>query len=175
MVESIQDLLRRPGTDKESAHSYGAIYDDLFGAIRDTSAPILEIGIRGGGSLRAWADAFKNARVYGIDINPDTMIADHPRISTHCIDVRDHDAVTRFAIQYGPFGVVIDDGSHKIGDIMRAFSSLRPHVVSGGLYVVEDVQSEINLACLLTIARSRYIDLRKVKQRSDDLVVVIEL
>jgi hypothetical protein len=43
--------------------------------------------------------------------------------------------------EFGPFDIVIDDGSHVPKHVVTSFGALFPQVKDGGLYVIEDVQT----------------------------------
>ena len=45
------------------------------------------------------------------------------------------------ADQYGPFDIVIDDGSHAPAHQVASLTALWPHVKVGGVYLVEDLHT----------------------------------
>jgi len=55
-----------------------------------------------------------------------------PRIESRSSDV---------ASRYGPFDVVIDDGSHICAHVIASFRALFPHLVEDGIYAIEDLQT----------------------------------
>ena len=77
--------------------------------------------------------------------------------------------------------IFIDDGPHDLRFQKRAIDLYLPKMKSGGLFVIEDVQSEEDLVELLHHVPDTYkentkvYDLRKVKDRYDDLIVAIEV
>jgi len=68
------------GTDKNTTHSYGPIYESLFSPIKNTATAILEIGFDSGKGLQLFSEYFTNATIYGIDIR-DTCLQDVKTIS----------------------------------------------------------------------------------------------
>ena len=55
--------------------SYFEAYDDLFKQYINKNITFEEIGVLGGGSLFMWRDFFgPNARIIGIDLNPNAKI-----------------------------------------------------------------------------------------------------
>ena len=75
---TLAELFRKHGSDKEAdsgtaGHCYAAVYERLLAGKRLSVTQVLEIGVFGGGSLRAWRDWFPNAEVHGIDINRDKL------------------------------------------------------------------------------------------------------
>lgn len=153
------ELLNHHASDKESQNSYGAVYHALLKHMRGHYFNLLEIGIgtvtpgahssmfghdlpgyRPGASLRAWRDYFPHARIYGFDVQPDTMIED-ARIFTALVDSTSGAQVENFfkLSLAQEFAVVIDDGSHLVEHQLATMRNLLPRVARGGYYVVEDV------------------------------------
>jgi demethylmacrocin O-methyltransferase len=131
------------GTNKTiPAQMYTPFYQRHLRHRRREPLRILEIGIggyqlgTGGSSLRMWRTYFPRARVYGIDIEPRDLR--EPRIETFCGDQADPDFLRAVVSRMGPPDLVVDDGSHVSGHIVKSFEILFPMVAAGGLYVIED-------------------------------------
>jgi O-antigen biosynthesis protein len=121
--------------------SYLEHYERLFAPFRDRPVRLLEIGVQNGGSLEIWAKYFNAATaIIGCDIDPacGRLAFDDDRIRVVVGDASDAAAARRISSQ-APFDIVIDDGSHRSGDIVRAFARFFPMMRPGGLYVVEDL------------------------------------
>lgn len=154
----LDDLLNGHASDKQSQNGYAPIYHALFKHLRDQSVSLLEIGIgtvipgaycsmyghdlpgyRPGASLRAWRDYFASGVIHGIDVQPDTMIVDDPRIRTALCDSTDPEAARGYLDRTFGFDIIIDDGAHipelQVKTLRNFYPSLRPN----GLYVIEDV------------------------------------
>ncbi|MEU4613546.1 hypothetical protein [Streptomyces umbrinus] len=128
-----------------SLHWFTPHYDRHFRPYRDEEVRVLEIGIGGykhpewgGGSLRMWKHFFHRGLIHGLDI-VDKSHADEQRITTLIGDQNDPDCLAEIAEKYGPFDIVIDDGSHINEHVRTSFQALFPHVRNGGLYVIEDL------------------------------------
>ncbi|MER6912308.1 hypothetical protein ABT354_11605 [Streptomyces sp. NPDC000594] len=128
-----------------SLHWFTPHYDRHFAPYRDEEVRVLEIGIGGyrhpqwgGGSLRMWKHFFHRGLIHGLDI-VDKSHADEQRITTLIGDQNDPDRLAEIAAEYGPFDIVIDDGSHINEHVRTSFHALFPHVRTGGLYVIEDL------------------------------------
>lgn len=125
-------------------HRFGPHYDRHFAGLRQEAVRVLEIGIGGygfrpgGGSLTMWKRYFPRGVVYGMDIF-DKSHADECRIQTIIGDQNDPECLQRIAAEYGPFDVIIDDGSHVNEHVRTSFGELFRHVRPGGLYVIEDL------------------------------------
>lgn len=121
---------------------YLDVYDQLFEKFQDQEINLLEIGIQNGGSLEVWAQLFPRAKaIFGCDINPRCT---HLKYAEHSIQVFVGDAnevaTHRKILDASPqFDIVIDDGSHRSGDIIRSFSLYFPAIASGGIFIAEDL------------------------------------
>lgn len=117
-------------------------YDRLFSAYRTAPVRLLEIGIQNGGSLDIWGDYFApGSTLVGCDINSDcaALVYDNPAISFIVGDANDP-AVVEQVLQRAPvFDLIIDDGSHTSGDIVKTFTLYFQHLADGGLFVAEDL------------------------------------
>jgi len=157
--DDLTALANRHGSDKGTAaferHAYTRMYSLLFSPLRQRNLRLLEIGLLhegnaawsapGGGnggdapSLRLWRDYFPNATLFGFDI------ADFSAIRIPGCTVFRGDAGSRtdlaalVAQTGGRFDIVIDDASHASPHQQIALAALFPHVVPGGLYIVEDL------------------------------------
>ena len=117
-------------------------YDNIFAAYRDDSIRLLEIGIQNGGSLDIWIKYFTNAqKLIGCDINPDCakLAYDDERISIIIGDANNNATEAAILSETTSFDLIIDDGSHLSSDIIKSFAKYWPHLVDGGIYVVEDL------------------------------------
>jgi len=117
-------------------------YERIFGGYRDKPVTLFEIGVQNGGSLEIWSRFFTNAqKLVGCDINPDCtlLVYNDPRIAVVVGDANS-DEVQSIVLQHAPaFDVMIDDGSHCSGDIVKSFARYFPHLADGGVYVAEDL------------------------------------
>ena len=143
-------LARWYGTDKSSVkHGYARLYERHFRAGRRAVRTVLEIGVGGatsdtgyetpvgGQSLHVWRHYFPNASVVGVDIYRKDVAED--RIHFEQGDQADKAFLAMLVEKYGPFDIVVDDGSHRGRDIIASFATLWDAVRPGGYYVIEDV------------------------------------
>lgn len=133
-MESLNDIGVRCGTDKSSiTHHYLHNYEKHLSEWRDREFTLLELGVAGGGSIKMWREYFTNAKIYGIDINPDCAgegIFIGSQTDTEFLD--------KVLSVIGTPDVIVDDCAH-IGDLtMESFKYLFPKIAEGGQYYVED-------------------------------------
>jgi predicted O-methyltransferase YrrM len=168
-------LFNRHGTDKEVLHGYGATYDELLAAKSDVRA-VLEVGVYKGFSLNAWAEAWPEAEVYGVDVRDRRKSEPHPRVHVVLADatlwmVRD------FLPREVQFDLIVDDGSHKLVDQVLTAGVLLPLLAPGGVYVIEDVASPRKGRHLRRLIRPGYtawqFEISGPHKRYDDRLVVL--
>ncbi|MFT3928219.1 MAG: glycosyltransferase [Myxococcales bacterium] len=142
-AETIEELhTRHEGKVSDKWDIYLREYQRLMAPIEKAPLSLLEIGVQNGGSLELWAKRFPNARhIIGCDIDPAcaALTFDDPRIKVIVIDANTDEAQRRIAQYSESFDVIIDDGSHTSGDIVRSFARYFPMLNDGGLYVIEDL------------------------------------
>lgn len=122
--------------------SYLTKYESLLNEYRHKPIRLFEIGIQNGGSLEIWSTFFSNPTVLiGCDINPDCaqLVYDNPCIKLIVGDANAPHTYEQIIQQSAQFDIVIDDGSHTSSDIIKSFCLFFPHVVEGGIYIVEDI------------------------------------
>jgi hypothetical protein len=131
----LNNIALKCNTDKSSNyHNYTKVYNNLFKNIKDDIKCLLEIGIYAGNSLRMWKQYFKNAKIYGIDIDPNCQINEYDIISIL------GNAADKTIINLIPnnIDIIIDNGTHISEDQITSFNLLFPKLKFGGIYIVED-------------------------------------
>ncbi len=120
--------------------NYLELYDQYFAPLFDKKITILELGIFGGQSLAYFANLFPKATIIGLDINPCPVSFDTDRIKTYQGSQNDPDLMERIIKENNidKFDIIIDDCSHIGSLTCDSFHLFFPHLVKGGLYVVED-------------------------------------
>ena len=143
----LKEIMLRHGTDKVQGHNYAEHYEWHFRDLREKVINLFEIGVGGynvpyigGNSLRAWKEYFPNADIYSLDIY-DKSTLEEDRIHIYQGSQVDPDILTTIYQDSGDFDIIIDDGSHVNTHIIKSFEFLFPLLKSGGVYVIEDVQT----------------------------------
>jgi Glycosyltransferase WbsX/Domain of unknown function (DUF4214) len=140
---SLRDLFAaHNGKVSDKWDIYISEYDRLFQPYRDLPVRLLEIGIQNGGSLEVWSKYFAKAqKIVGSDIDPkcEQLTFDDPKIAVVVADANTDDAEAHILAESNGFDLVIDDGSHQSGDIVRSFARYFKHLADGGLYIAEDL------------------------------------
>lgn len=138
---SFEELGREANTDKVTHHGYQRFYPRYLDSIRDSTTGMLEIGILEHNSIFLWEKYFKNAQIYGVDVDEKrttddriTMIkADQSKIK----DINKIIQNVRHKIQF-----IIDDGSHVPEHQILTFNILFDKLLEpGGIYIIEDIET----------------------------------
>lgn len=171
-------------SDKNTDHSYGPLYDEIFVDLKSTCQQVLELGVKSGESLKIFSSFFEKAHVTGIDIDTSQIVEgifdNNPRVCVLNRDATTLDTADIFANEF--FDVIIDDASHFPEHQLTSLDIFAPKLKSGGFYVIEDIaessanylQSEL---CKLADKHDLILfwyDLRIVKNRFDDIVAVFK-
>jgi uncharacterized protein (DUF3084 family) len=117
-------------------------YQRILAPIRNTKIRLLEIGVQNGGSLEIWSKYFQlGEKFIGCDILKECgdLIFDDNRIQLIVGDINSPDTFSKILIQSKRFNVIIDDGSHHSGDIIKSFGLYFPLLKDEGLYIIEDL------------------------------------
>src|SRR6185369_12925099 len=82
-----------------------------------------------------WREYFPNARVWGADIVQTDIKG------TFCLDQGNPAQLTHVGSKYGPFDLIVDDGSHDPHHQVLGLQILSPYLTEDGLYIIEDVNN----------------------------------
>jgi hypothetical protein len=140
----LADIFLDTGGAHKWAH-YLPIYEYVLTPYRSRPIRMLEIGVYKGGSLNMWRRyLLPDSVIVGIDIDPDCKQYEDPdrRIHVRIGPQEDVKFLRQVIDEFGPFDVILDDGSHRASHMVASFQSLFLHAVSeGGVYVVEDIHA----------------------------------
>jgi len=99
-----------------------------------------------GASLRVWRDYFKNAQIYGADIDKDILFQED-RIKTYYVDQLNTRSIEIMWKEIGiqNFDIIIDDGLHTTDANINLFVNSFNKLKKNGIYIIEDVHTlELN-------------------------------
>lgn len=146
--ETLEELFKETGSDKYSLHRYFHYYDNWFFPFRDKDISMLEIGVLRGASLRAWEKYFPNfSNIYGLGYGLDEKTMNvwvhngtSERVKVLMGNQGKNETMKEIS-SVGPYDIIIDDGSHHPQHMIFSFFSLWTAVKPGGLYIVEDLET----------------------------------
>lgn len=136
-------------------HSYSFFYNNLFSHCRDNIKLVFECGIgtnypdvksnmtstgKPGASLKVWKDYFKNAKIFGADIDKRILFQEE-RINTYEVNQLDPSSIKKMwsNIDVNNFDLIIDDGLHTYEAAMTLFRNSFDRLKKDGIYIIEDV------------------------------------
>lgn len=174
-------------------HNYTQLYNSLFAHCKDNVKLVLECGIgtnnpniastmgieyRPGASLFVWRDYFKNAHIFGCDIDKDILFSEE-RITTNFVDQLNPKSIEQMflKINKNEFDIIIDDGLHSYQAAINFFTISFNYLREGGVYIIEDVGQNY-LYHLLIYLKNYNLEVynfksNRVKLLKDSNVVII--
>ena len=158
--QSLCEIMKRNGSDKGlGKHNYTILYYEFFKSMIDEEINLFEMGIgtnnteiasnmgvygKPGASLRGWKEFFKNAKIYGADIDSD-IIFEEDRIKTFVCDQTDISSIKEMwendDLKNLRFDIIIDDGLHEFNANLTFFENSIHKLKKDGYYVIEDLSS----------------------------------
>src|SRR5688572_1413838 len=135
------------GTKSFEAHGYTDIYYSLFYLWQNNPIKMLEIGVYDprfpGTSIKMWKSFFSDLKFVGMDINPEAIGLEEDNVSIFIGDQGKGLDLTELIKKHGSlYDIIIDDGSHKMSDILTSFIMLYPTLRKGGYYIIEDLHCQ---------------------------------
>ena len=119
---------------------YFPAYEHHLARFVNQSVTLLEIGCGWGGSLQMWKSFLGPfAQVVGVDIMPAASRFAELQIEIRIGNQSDPAFLDKLVDEYGPFDVVVDDGSHMMSDVCASFAALYEQTT--GVYMVEDLHT----------------------------------
>jgi len=121
---------------------YFEIYDRHFSRYRGTDVHVLEFGVFHGGSMQMWKNYFgPNAKIFGVDINPECKKLEEENVTIFIGDQEDRVFLRSIAEQIPRIDILIDDGGHTARQQIATFEELFSFIDPNGIYLCEDLHS----------------------------------
>ena len=150
--QSLEQIFSYYGTDKaeffnkekNKGHGFTKYYIEHLSKLRNKKINILEIGSYSGASAAAFSKYFEFSKIFCLDVNISNFEFSSKNIQVFGLDISQEKMVNKFFDKIGAqrseqfFDIIIDDGSHKLSDILIGFKSLFNNLKKGGFYVIED-------------------------------------
>tara|TARA_R110000824_G_scaffold338677_1_gene525204 strand:- start:146 stop:697 length:552 start_codon:yes stop_codon:yes gene_type:complete len=177
-TEEKLELQKLPETDKGTTHAYiNEFYGPKIFKNKDRIKNIFEIGVDQGGSIKLWYEECTNAQIEMVDVihKPNINL---PRLTLYRSDAYIPEFVDNLKNTYD---LIIDDGCHHLEDQIKCAQVYTKLLNPGGYLVIEDI-AKIEYVDQIIKAfpeeLRQYVkvyDLRNVKRRFDDILVVLHL
>ena len=117
-------------------------YEAHFSRYVNRPMLFLEIGCGRGGSAQMWKRYFgPHASIVGLDVNPECKTFEEDQIAIRIGSQSDIAFLDDVLAEFGPPDVVLDDGSHRMSDVVDTFRHLYPRTAKDGVNMVEDLHT----------------------------------
>ena len=165
------------GTDKNDTHDYiNGFYEAGLLPYKEKALDVLEIGINSGASLKLWREYFINAKIYGVDIQ-DRVRHEYKNIKN--VEYIFGDAYSEAILNIDlKFDVIIDDGPHTLQSQRDFIKKYHSKLKKDSIMIIEDIADIMYIPILKDEVpdgfKTEVVDLRKNKNRYDDLMLIIK-
>jgi hypothetical protein len=149
------------GSDKGVGwHQYSRFYNQLFSVIKKNPINLFEMGLgtndptitstmgidgNPGASHYIWKLFFRNANIYGADIDRKILFEESRLKTFYCdqLNVKDiHAMWTSDELCAKSFMIIIDDGLHTFDAGVTFFENSIHKLLDGGVYIIEDIHED---------------------------------
>ena len=125
---------------KITAHGYAKFYENSFFEFKNDKVNILEIGSFYGNASAAMFFYFKNAKIFGADINPDMFNYTSKRMTSFFVNSSSISSIQNNILDKNiKYKIIIEDASHMLKDQIISLFYLFPILESGGYFIVEEL------------------------------------
>ncbi|MDC0902921.1 hypothetical protein OAS21_00465 [Pelagibacteraceae bacterium] len=151
-MNSFDELLHHYGSDKANifrknnslGHGFSKFYEQQLIHLKDKEINVLEIGSYAGASAAAIKKYFPNSKICCLDINISNFIYTSRDINVYGLDIKNKKNLENILkkinndLKIDYFDIIIDDGSHYLGDILLGIKNLFKCLKQKGVYIIED-------------------------------------
>lgn len=124
--------------------SYFSAYSDLFGHLRGSDCVFVETGVLLGGSLFMWRNWLgENARIIGIDLNPDALKWRDHGFEIYIGDQGDPNFWDILLKEIGQIDGFLDDGGHQSFQQIATLEALLKHLNGKSVIAIEDTHASL--------------------------------
>ena len=196
--KQLTDLMNLFGSDKggrNNHHNFASYYSEIFFHKRNDIKNFLEIGLGTNNtsvlsnmgpngiplaSLRAWRDYFKNANIYGADIDKN-ILKNEDRIETFYVDQTDPITIKEMFKNIGEkkFDIILEDGLHEYNANICFFENAIEYLEPNGTYIIEDIYYKDQDKFIKYFENKKYnfsiIDIFHEKNIANNCLIIIKI
>ncbi len=150
--KSLDSLFHFYGSDKanifktrnDKGHGFTNFYLKHLKSFEGNNLNILEIGSYAGASAAAFVKYFDRTKVFCFDVNISNFKYKSENIQVFGLDIKNKQKVDKIIKEiflknnFENFDIIIDDGSHKLSDILLSINNYFRYLKNNGLYIIED-------------------------------------
>ena len=142
-MKSLREIFYSQPKFADKWDPYFDVYETWLARFKGASPRVLEIGVQNGGSANMWLEYFgSGTTVVGIDI--DNRCLQHASDSIEIVIGDQNDAAfwqEFFSTHSEKYDIIIDDGSHRMHDMIVTFVIASQQVKDNGVYIIEDTHT----------------------------------
>ena len=196
--KQLTDLMNLFGSDKggrNNHHNFASYYSEIFFHKRNDIKNFLEIGLGTNNtsvlsnmgpngiplaSLRAWRDYFKNANIYGADIDKN-ILKNEDRIETFYVDQTDPITIKEMFKNIGEkkFDIILEDGLHEYNANICFFENAIEYLEPNGTYIIEDIYYKDQDKFIKYFENKKYnfsiVDIFHEKNIANNCLIIIKI
>ena len=121
---------------------YFPAYEAHFSRYINRPLLFLEIGCGRGGSAQMWKRYLgPHAQIVGLDINPECRKFEEEQIEIRIGSQSNLGFLQSVIDEFSTPDIVLDDGSHRMSDVVETFRFLYAKTAKDGVYMVEDLHT----------------------------------
>ncbi|HEX4113705.1 MAG TPA: class I SAM-dependent methyltransferase [Stellaceae bacterium] len=136
------EFLNNSGRGIHKWKHYFPAYERHFARYIDRPMVFVEIGCGAGGSLQMWKRYLgPHAQIVGLDIRPKCAAFSEDQIAIRVGDQANEAFLASVLEEFGAPNIVLDDGSHRMSDVMASFAFFYRRMAPDGVYMVEDLHT----------------------------------
>tara|TARA_B100001057_G_scaffold294913_1_gene295021 strand:+ start:192 stop:896 length:705 start_codon:yes stop_codon:yes gene_type:complete len=194
--QELKNLMDLHGSDKgglNNQHNFAQYYSEIFHNKKSKIKNLLEIGLGSNNpevpsnmgkdgkplaSLRAWKDFFKNANIYGADID-ESILSNEDRIQTFYVDQTNPESIKKMFKEIGniKFDIILEDGLHEYNANICFFENAIDYLDEEGTYIIEDIYYKDQKKFINYFKNSKYnfsiVDIFHSNNISNNCLIVI--
>lgn len=140
IYNELEDIGETYKTDKSAyVHNYLNKYEFFLRNLKNEVFTLLELGVFKGASLKMWGEYFFKAKIIGVDINANCKQYEGNNRNVIISDLsKEADIIALRNLQPT---IIIDDASHFWSHQIKALFLLFESLPSGGIYILEDLET----------------------------------
>lgn len=140
ITSKLEQIFKESKLSSDKWQPYFDVYERHLERFVRTPIHLVEVGVQKGGSLEMWGKYFNQAKITGIDIDPECsqLQYDNPNIQVAIGDQGSQSFWDGFLSASSPIDVFIDDGGHYMDQQILTFEAVFPKLNMNGIYICED-------------------------------------
>lgn len=141
-MNKLEKIFYKSEHSSDKWQPYFEVYERHLSKFRNKEFKLVEVGVQKGGSLDMWGSYFPQAKIIGIDIDPEcsNLKYSNPNIELVTGNQEQPEFWDSFLSDH-EIDAFIDDGGHTMTGQIMTFEKVFPKLKLGGVYICEDTHT----------------------------------